>query len=76
VVPVTEGGPDDPANRANPPPCPLYLQAGLGDSALRAGATYLPMAAVFGLAGYHWRRLRAAARRVIVPAGLAVSAAA
>jgi predicted MFS family arabinose efflux permease len=54
----------------------LHLRAGLGDSALRAGASYLPMAAVFGLAGYHWRRLPAAARRVVVPAGLAVSAVA
>jgi MFS family permease len=52
----------------------LHLQAGLGQSALRAGASYLPMATVFGLTGYHWRRLPSAARRVIVPAGLAVSA--
>ena len=51
----------------------LHLQAGLGQSALRAGLSYLPMAVVFGLAGYHWRRLPAAARRVVVPAGLAVS---
>jgi Major Facilitator Superfamily len=51
----------------------LHLQAGLGESALRAGASYLPMAAVFGLAGYNWRRLPAATRRVLVPAGLAVS---
>jgi hypothetical protein len=29
----------------------LYLQAGLGQSPLRAGLTYLPMAATFGLAG-------------------------
>jgi MFS family permease len=46
----------------------LYLQAGLGESALRAGLTYLPFAAVFGLAGYNWRRLPAPARRVLVPA--------
>ena len=51
----------------------LYLQAGLGDSALRAGLTYVPMAVTFGLVGYWWRRLPAAARRVIVPAGLIVS---
>src|SRR5690349_16247508 len=50
----------------------LYLQAGLGESALRAGLSYLPFAAVFGLAGYNWRRLPAAARRVLVPAGLIV----
>ena len=36
-------------------------------------SSYLPMAVVFGLAGYNWRRLPAAARRVLVPAGLAVS---
>ena len=52
----------------------LHLQAGLGQSALRTGLSYLPMAAAFGLAGYNWRRLPAAAQRVIVPAGLAVSA--
>jgi MFS family permease len=54
----------------------LHLQAGLGQSALRAGLSYLPFAAVFGLAGYNWRRLPAAARRVLVPAGLAVTVAA
>jgi MFS family permease len=54
----------------------LHLQAGLGHSALRAGASYLPMAAVFGLTGYHWRRLPAAARRFAVPAGLAAGVAA
>ena len=54
----------------------LHLQAGLGQSALRAGASYLPMAVVFGLTGYHWRRLPAAARRFAVPAGLATGVAA
>ena len=50
----------------------LHLQAGLGESALRAGLSYLPFAAVFGLAGYNWRRLPAPAHRVLVPAGLTV----
>src|SRR5690349_2727618 len=50
----------------------LHLQAGLGESALRAGLSYLPFAAVFGLAGYNWRRLPAAARRLLIPAGLTV----
>ncbi len=50
----------------------LHLQAGLGESALRAGLSYLPFAVVFGLAGYNWRRLPAAARRILVPAGLTV----
>jgi MFS family permease len=54
----------------------LYLQAGLGRSALRAGITYVPMAATFGLAGYCWRRLPAGIRRVIAPAGLTVAAVA
>jgi MFS family permease len=54
----------------------LHLQAGLGQSALRAGLSYVPFAAVFGLAGYNWRRLPAAARQVLVPAGLAVTVAA
>jgi hypothetical protein len=54
----------------------LHLQAGLGQSALRAGASYLPMAVVFGLTGYHWRRLPAPARRFVIPAGLAAGAAA
>jgi MFS family permease len=49
----------------------LHLQEGLGQSALRAGVSYLPMALVFGLTGYHWRRLPAALRRAVVPAGLA-----
>jgi MFS family permease len=35
----------------------LHLQAGLGDSALRAGLTFAPCAVVFGLCGYFWRRL-------------------
>src|SRR6266700_4108657 len=50
----------------------LHLQAGLGESALGAGLSYLPFAAVFGVAGYNWRRLPAAARRVLIPAGLTV----
>ena len=35
----------------------LHLQAGLGDSALRAGLTFAPSAAAFGICGYFWRRL-------------------
>ena len=52
----------------------LYLQLGLGQSALRAGLTYLPMAAAFGLAGFYWRRLPPRARRIVIPVGLTVSA--
>ena len=35
----------------------LHLQSGLGQSALRVGLTFGPMAAGFGLAGLWWRRL-------------------
>jgi predicted MFS family arabinose efflux permease len=37
----------------------LHLQSGLGESALRVGLTFGPMAAGFGLAGLWWRRLPA-----------------
>jgi hypothetical protein len=51
----------------------LYLEAGLGQSPLRAGLTYLPMAATFGLAGFCWRRWPPAALRIVVPIGQVVS---
>jgi hypothetical protein len=35
----------------------IHLQNGLGDSALRAGLTFAPCAAAFGVCGYCWRRL-------------------
>jgi MFS family permease len=35
----------------------LHLQTGLGESPLRVGLTFAPMAAGFGLAGLWWRRL-------------------
>jgi MFS family permease len=54
----------------------LHLQAGLGQSALRAGLSYIPLAAMFGLVGYFWRRLPARAHPALVPAGLALLAAA
>jgi MFS family permease len=52
----------------------LYLQAGLGRSALRAGLSYLPMAVAFGLIGFYWRRLPSGLHRVLPTAGLALSA--
>ena len=52
--------------------CTLHLEAGLGDSALRVGLTYLPMAATFGLVGFYWRVLPAVTHRVLPPAGLAL----
>jgi len=53
----------------------LYLQSGLGDSALRAGLTMAPMAAVFGLIGFYWRRLPERIHYALAPAGLAVCGA-
>jgi MFS family permease len=54
----------------------LHLQAGLGQSALRAGLSYVPLAGMFGLVGYVWRRLPARVHPVLVPAGLVLIAAA
>lgn len=50
----------------------LHLQAGLGQSALRAGLSYIPLAGMFGLAGYFWRRLPARVHPALVPTGLAL----
>ena len=47
----------------------LHLQAGLGDSALRAGLTFAPCAVVFGLCGYFWRRLPTGLHHLLAPAG-------
>jgi EmrB/QacA subfamily drug resistance transporter len=47
----------------------LHLQAGLGDSALRAGLTFAPCAVVFGLCGYFWRRLPSASHHLLAPLG-------
>ena len=54
----------------------LHLQAGLGQSALRAGLSYIPMAGMFGLVGYFWRRLPARVHPALVPTGLALVAVA
>jgi len=54
----------------------LHLQGGLGDSALRAGLTFAPSAAVFGLCGYFWRRLPARRHHLLTPLGSLVGAAA
>ncbi|GAA1971298.1 MFS transporter [Kitasatospora viridis] len=35
----------------------MHLQAGLGDSPLRAGLTFAPVAVGFGVSGLHWHRL-------------------
>jgi MFS family permease len=51
----------------------LHLQAGLGDSALRAGLTFGPCALVFGLCGYFWRRLPARSHHLVAPLGCLVA---
>ena len=51
----------------------LHLQAGLGDSALRAGLTFAPCALVFGICGYFWRRLPAASHHLLAPLGCLVA---
>jgi MFS family permease len=54
----------------------LHLQSGLGDSALRAGLTFAPSAAAFGLCGYFWRRLPRRRHHLITPVGSVLGAAA
>jgi MFS family permease len=54
----------------------IHLQAGLGDSALRAGLTFAPCAAAFGLCGYYWRRLPAGWHPQLTVCGAAVGACA
>ncbi len=51
----------------------LHLQAGLGDSALRAGLTFAPCALVFGACGFFWRRLPERVHHVLAPAGCLVA---
>jgi hypothetical protein len=52
----------------------VHLQAGLGDSALRAGLTFAPCAVAFGLCGYFWRRLPAGWHAHLTTVGCAVCA--
>ncbi|MGH3153064.1 MAG: MFS transporter, partial [Streptosporangiaceae bacterium] len=51
----------------------LHLQAGLGDSALRAGLTFAPCALVFGACGFFWRRLPERVHPLLAPAGCLVA---
>jgi hypothetical protein len=51
----------------------LHLQAGLGDSALRAGLTFAPCALVFGACGYFWRRLPDSSHHLLAPLGCLVA---
>ncbi|MFE1379100.1 MFS transporter [Streptomyces sp. NPDC058740] len=54
----------------------LHLQGALGHSALRAGLTFGPTAAVFGLVGLTWRRWPVSWQRFLVPVGFLLTAAA
>jgi MFS family permease len=51
----------------------LHLQAGLGDTALRAGLTFGPCAVAFGLCGYFWRRLPSRSHHLLSPVGCAAA---
>jgi MFS family permease len=53
----------------------LHLQDGLGDSALHAGLTFAPAAALFGLVSLNWRRLPAAMHSAVIIGGYVVLAA-
>jgi len=52
----------------------LHLQAGLGDSALRAGLTFAPCALVFGACGFFWRRLPERVHHLLAPASCLAAA--
>jgi MFS family permease len=52
----------------------LHLQSGLGDSALRAGLTFAPSAAAFGLCGFYWRWLPGRVHHLLTPAGVLLAA--
>ncbi|MEV5969989.1 MFS transporter [Streptomyces sp. NPDC051921] len=54
----------------------LHLQGALGQSALRAGLTFGPSAAAFGIVGLTWRRWPARLQRLLVPGGFLLTAAA
>jgi len=53
----------------------LMLQDGLGDSALRAGLTFVPCGVAFALVSLNWRRLPARYHGALVAGGFVVNAA-
>jgi hypothetical protein len=53
----------------------LYLQGGLGQSALRVGLTFAPMAAGFGVAGLWWRKLPESWHHFLPATGLVLCSA-
>ncbi|GAA0404234.1 MFS transporter [Microbispora corallina] len=53
----------------------LHLQGALGESALRASLTFLPMAATFGLASFFWRKLPARTHPLLPLTGVTLNVA-
>jgi MFS family permease len=53
----------------------IHLQTGLGYSALRAGLTFVPLAAAFGVCSCFWRALPARWHYIVPPAGCLIAAA-
>lgn len=52
----------------------LYLQNGLGLSPMQAGLAFVLPSLAFGMASLNWRRVPARFHRVLIPAGLVLSA--
>src|SRR6266496_1457880 len=53
----------------------LHLQSGLGDTPLRAGLTFAPVAVAFSITSLNWRKVPARWHRPMIPAGLVLAAA-
>ena len=51
-----------------------HLQIGLGDSALVAGLTFVPMAIGFALSSLNWRRLPVRWHQRVIPTGCVIAA--
>jgi MFS family permease len=51
----------------------LHLQDGLGYSALRSGLTFVPAALAFALVSLNWRRVPAAAHRILIVGGFVLN---
>jgi len=51
-----------------------HLQGGLGDSALQAGLTFVPLAFGFALSSLNWRRLPVRWHQLVIPAGCLIAA--
>jgi EmrB/QacA subfamily drug resistance transporter len=51
-----------------------HLQGGLHETALRAGLTFVPLAAGFALSSLNWRRLPAHWHQLVIPTGCVIAA--